>query len=244
MSVFEMTNASNLKDAVVEALTSLGGSGSISEVRSYVNSKYPKKWKDIGATMADLCPESTSSTYPQKDRVLERIGRGKYRLRKRKSSLVSRTEDVKEIRGSVMSMGLKTFSFKEAEEILKRKGQLSIILQVASLNNLSSKKDHSEMQHFFHKNRWDIEVSLFPVTNYRLDAFKEKTGIEIERSLIDAVHRTLFRCLWAYAKGKLDILVFIVPTYKEPKFEHVKRDLQEFKDIIPYPVYLVGVAPI
>ncbi len=239
-----MTNASNLKDAVVEALTSLGGSGSISEVRSYVNSKYPKKWKDIGATMADLCPESTSSTYPQKDRVLERIGRGKYRLRKRKSSLVSRTEDVKEIRGSVMSMGLKTFSFKEAEEILKRKGQLSIILQVASLNNLSSKKDHSEMQHFFHKNRWDIEVSLFPVTNYRLDAFKEKTGIEIERSLIDAVHRTLFRCLWAYAKGKLDILVFIVPTYKEPKFEHVKRDLQEFKDIIPYPVYLVGVAPI
>jgi hypothetical protein len=244
MSVLEMTNASNLKDAVVEALTSLGGSGSISEVRSYVNSKYPKKWKDVSTTMADLCPESTSSTYPQKDRVLERIGRGKYRLRKRKPSLVSRTEDIEEIRGSVMSMGLKTFSFKEAEEILKRKGQLSIILQVASLNNLSSKKDHSEMQHFFHKNRWDIEVSLFPVTNYRLDAFKEKTGIEIERSLIDAVHRTLFRCLWAYAKGKLDILVFIVPTYKEPKFEHVKRDLQEFKDIIPYPVYVVGVAPI
>ena len=77
-----MTAASNLKDAVVEALASLGGSGSISEVRSYLNSKYPKKWKDIGTTMADLCPESTSSPYPKKDRVLERIGRGKYRLRK------------------------------------------------------------------------------------------------------------------------------------------------------------------
>jgi len=243
MGAFEMTNASNLKDAVVEALTSLGGSGSISEVRSYINSKYPKKWKDIGTTMADLCPESTSSTYPQKDRVLERIGRGKYRLRKRKPLPISRTAKIRKIRDSALSLGLKTFSYGEAEEILKEKGQLLTILQAASLNSLSSKKDHNQLQHFFHKNRWDIEVSLFPVTNYRLDAFKEKTGIEIERSLIDAVHRTLFRCLWAYAKGKLDTLVFIVPIYKEPKFEHVKRDLQEFKDIIPYPVYLVGVAP-
>ena len=77
---------------------------------------------------------------------------------------------------------------------------------------------------------------------YKLDAFKEKTAIEIERSLIDAVHRSLFRCLWAYDRKQLDVLVFIVPTYKEPKFEQVKRDLEEFKEIIPYPVYLVGVA--
>ena len=236
-----MTSASNLKEAIIEALTSLGGSGSISEVCSYVNSKYPNQWKDVGTTMADLCPESTSSFYSQKDRVLERIGRGKYRLRKRMPSPVSRTVKIKESKDSALSVSLRTFSFREAEEILQRKGQLSIILQAASLNNLSSKKDHSQLQYFFHKNRWDIEVSLFPVTNYRLDAFKEKTGIEIERSLIDAVHRSLFRCQWAYAKGKLDVLVFIVPTYKEPKFEQVKRDITEFKDAIPYPVYLVGV---
>jgi hypothetical protein len=242
LDVFEMTSVSNLKEAIVEALTSLGGSGSISEVRSYINSKYPNKWKDIGTTMADLCPQSTSSTYPQKDRVLERIGRGKYRLRK-KSSLVSRTGSIKEIRDSAVSISLKTFSFKEAEEILQKKGQLSIILRAASLNNLSSKKDHNQLQYFFHKNRWDIEVSLFPVITYKLDGFKEKTGIEIERSLIDAIHRSLFRCQWAHAKGKLDVLVFIVPTYKEPKFEQVKRDINEFKEIIPYPVYLVGVPP-
>jgi len=242
LDVFEVTIPSNLKDAIVEALTSLGGSGSISEVRGYINSKDPDKWKDIGTAMADLCPESTSSNYPQRDRILERIGRGKYRLRKRKPSL-SRTEDIKEIRDPAKSMSLKTFSFKEAEEILQRKCQLSIILQAASLNDLSSKKDHNQLQYFFHKNRWDIEVSLAPVTNYRLDAFKEKTGIEIERSLIDSIHRSLFRCQWANAQGKLDVLVFIVPTYKEPKFEHVKRDLQEFKEIIPYPIYLVGVTP-
>lgn len=236
-----MTSASNLKEAIVEALTSLGGSGSVFEVSSYINSKYPNQWKDVGTAMADLCPESTSSPYLQKDRVLERIGRGKYRLRKLKLTPISRNAKTGEIRDLALSVSLKTFSFREAEEILQRKGQLSIILKAASMNSLSSKKDHNQLQYFFHKNRWDIEVSLFSVTNYRLDAFKEKTGIEIERSLIDAVHSSLFRCQWAHAKGKLDVLVFIVPTYKEPKFEQVKRDIKEFTEIIPYPVYLVGV---
>ena len=241
-----MVKSSNLKDAVVEALTSLGGSGSISEVRRYVNSKYPSKWKlsTIGTTMSDLCPESTSSLYPKKDRVLERIGRGKYRLRKSMISPISRTVQTKKIKDYAESLNLKVFSFREAEELLDRKGQLSFILKAASSTSLSSKEDHSKLQYYFHENRWDIEVSLFPATSYRLDAFKAKTGLEIERSSIDAIHRSLFRCQWAYARGKLDVLVLIVPTYKEPKFEQVKRDLQEFKEIIPYPVYLIGVAPV
>ena len=238
-----MTGASNLKEAIVEALTSLGGSGSISEVSSFINSKYPNKWKDVGATMADLCPESTSSPYPQRDRVLERTGRGKYSLRKRIPVPVSGAAKIKERKDSAMPVILKTFSFREAEQILQRKGQLSTILQAASLTDLSSKEDHDKVQHFFHKNRWDVEVSLFSATGYRLDAFKEKTGIEIERSLIDAIHRSLFRCQWAHVKGKLDVLVFVVPLYKEPKFEQVKRDIEEFKEVISYPILLIGVAP-
>jgi hypothetical protein len=237
-----MNKASNLKEAIIEALTSMGGSGSTSEISNYINSRYPNKWKDISTVMADLCPESTTSTYKKTDRVLERIGRGRYRLRKSMAPPVSRTVQTQKIRDYAESVGLKVFSFREAEEILDRKGQLSFILKAASSTSLSSKEDHKQLQYFFHKNRWDIEVSLFPVINYRLDAFKAKTGIEIERSLIDAIHRSLFRSQWAYAKGKLDVLVFIVPTYKEPKFEQVKRDLQEFKEVIPYPVYLVGVA--
>ena len=237
-----MKSASSLKNAIVEALNSLGGSGSISEVRNYINSKYPGKWKDVGTTMADLCLESTSSLYPKKDRVLERIGRGKYRLRKSMASHISRTVKTKKIKDYAKSLSLKIFSFRGAEEVLDRKVQLPFILKAASSTSLSSKEDHNQLQHYFHKNRWDIEVSLFPITSYRIDAFKEKTGIEIERSLIDAVHRSLFRCIWAFTKGKLDVLVFIVPTYKEPKFEQVKRDLLEFKEIIPYPVYLIGVA--
>jgi hypothetical protein len=176
--------------------------------------------------------------------VLTKIGQDKYALRE---TVVSEPPETSvETSKPLPGFGLerKVFSFRGAEELLRRKGQLSTIMQAASLTDLSSADNHDKIQHFLHKNKWDIEVSLFPVATYKLDAFKEKTAIEIERSLIDAVHRSLFRCLLAYAKNQLDALVFIVPTYKEPKFETVKRDLQEFKDVIPYPVYLVGVTPL
>jgi hypothetical protein len=137
---------------------------------------------------------------------------------------------------------VEAFNFNGAEEILEKKGQLSTILKAASLSDLSSNEDHNKVQHFFHEIGWDVEVSLFPVAGYRLDAFKDKTGVEIERSLIDAVHRSFFRCEWAYTKKRLDVLVLIVPTYKEPKFDQIKRDIQEFKDSIPYPIYLVGIS--
>ncbi len=237
-----MSPVFNLKDAVVEALTTLGGSGTASEVREYIKSKYGKDWKDIGKVMDDLCQESTSSFFLPEDRVLTKIGQGKYSLKE--TGVPELPETNMENRTAVPSFGIekRVFSFRGAEEILQRKGQLSTILQAASLTDLSSRDDQDKIQHFLHKNMWDVEVSLFPVAAYKLDAFKEKTAIEIERSLIDAVHMCLFRCLLAYAKKQLDVLVFIVPTYKEPKFEQVKRDLEEFKEIIPYPVYLIGVT--
>ena len=89
---------------------------------------------------------------------------------------------------------------------------------------------------------FETEVSKFPISGYRLDAFKDGTCVEIERSLIDTIHRSLFRAIWAHSKGLLDVLVLIVPTYKEPRFENVRRDIEAFKEIIPYPVYLIGVS--
>ena len=233
----------NLKGSIIEALNALGGSGTATEVRSYIKSKYGKDWKDIEKIMDDLCQESESSFFLPEDRVLTKIERDKYSL---KEILVPELPETnEESRRALSNFGIakKVFSFRGAEELLKRKGQLSTILQAASLTDLSSNENYDKIQHFLHKSMWDIEVSLFPVATYKLAAFKEKTAIEIERSLIDAVHRSLFRCLLAYAKNQIDVLVFIVPTYKEPKFEKVKRDLQEFKEIIPYPVYLVGVTP-
>lgn len=238
-----MIRASSLKEAVVEALNAMGRSGSISEVKVFINAKYPGKWKDIGTVMADLCPESLSSQYSQLDRVLERVGRGKYRLRKTKLTNKLPNPIFKKSENTLDSLNVMSFSLKGAQEILQKKGQLSTILQAASLTKLSSKDDHNKIQHFLHGKKWDVEVSVFPVIGYRLDAFKEKTGLEIERSLIDAVHRSLFRSQWAYSKKQLDVLVFIVPTYKEPKFIHVKRDIENFKDIIPYPVFVVGINP-
>jgi hypothetical protein len=237
-----MSPVFNLKDAIVEALTSLGGSGTPTEVREYVKSKYGKDWKDIEKVMDDLCQESASSFFLPEDRVLTKIDQGRYALKE--AAVAEMPEPALENRNAAVDFGIerRVFSFRGAEEILQKKGQLPTILQAASLTDLSSTDNHDKIQHFLHKNRWDVEVSLFPVPTYKLDAFKEKTAIEIERSLIDAVHMCLFRCLWAYGKKQLDVLVFIVPTYKEPKFEQVKRDLEEFREVIPYPVYLVGVA--
>jgi hypothetical protein len=71
----------NLKDSIVEALTTIGGSGTASEVREYIRSKYGKDWKDIGKVMDDLCQDSPSSFFLPEDKVLKRAGQGKYFLK-------------------------------------------------------------------------------------------------------------------------------------------------------------------
>jgi hypothetical protein len=237
-----VSSASNLKEAIIEALSSLGGCGTISDVKGYIFSKYGKRWKDIGTAMADMCPESTSSLYPSRDRVLRRVGRGEYCLREVKTSNASRAiqRELSE-KSSQEKRELSFFSFKNAEDLLRQKGQISTIVEAASLTDLSSQADHDTVQKFLYNKGWNIEISKFPIASYRLDAFKEGTGIEIERSLIDAIHRSLFRCLWSYSKRQLDGLVFIVPTYKEPSFENIKRDIEAFKEVIPFPIYLIGV---
>ncbi|TRO53407.1 hypothetical protein E2P61_01330 [Candidatus Bathyarchaeota archaeon] len=234
----------NLKESIIEALNALGGSGTATEVRNYIKSKYGKDWREIGKIMDDLCEESKSSFFLPTDRVLTKTGQGKYSIKKIVVPDLSEMNTQHMETLSELGLDRKVFSFRGAEEILRRKGQLTTIMQAASLTDLSSTNNHDKIQHFLHKNMWDVEVSLFPVAAYKLDAFKEKTAIEIERSFIDVIHRSFFRCLLAYAKNQLDVLVFIIPTYKEPKFESVKRDLQVFKEVIPYPVYLVGVTPL
>ena len=71
----------NLKEAIVEALSAVGGTGTASDVREYIKSKHGKDWKDIERIMDDLCVESSSSFFPPEDRVLNRIEQGKYSLK-------------------------------------------------------------------------------------------------------------------------------------------------------------------
>ena len=71
----------NLKEAIIEALSATGGTGTASDVREYIKSKYGKDWKEIETIMNDLCVESSSSFFPPEDRVLKRIEQGKYSLK-------------------------------------------------------------------------------------------------------------------------------------------------------------------
>ena len=81
-----MAMAFNLKDAIVEAVTGLGGSGTAVEVREYLRSKYGKEWKNIETIMDDLSVESKSSFFPPEDRVLRQAGSGRYSLKETAAS--------------------------------------------------------------------------------------------------------------------------------------------------------------
>jgi hypothetical protein len=91
-----MTPPFNLKEAIIEALTTLGGSGTSSEVKEYIRSKFGKDWKDIEKIMDDLCIESESSFFLSEDRVLRRIGQRKYSLKEAVTSELPETEVLSE----------------------------------------------------------------------------------------------------------------------------------------------------
>jgi len=69
-------------DVIREAMEALGGEASARDVKNWVDARYPAGWSDITVQMADLAyPGNSSSTYPDDQRFLERIERGRYRLR-------------------------------------------------------------------------------------------------------------------------------------------------------------------
>jgi hypothetical protein len=74
-----MTTAS---EAIREAMVALGGEAEAREVKVWIEGNYPGRWADITVQMADLTyPGNSSSTYPLDQRILERIARGRYRMR-------------------------------------------------------------------------------------------------------------------------------------------------------------------
>jgi hypothetical protein len=69
-------------EAIYQAMTVLGGEAEARDVRAWVEVRYPKAWRDVTSQMADLAyPGNASSTYPVHERFLERVARGRYRLR-------------------------------------------------------------------------------------------------------------------------------------------------------------------
>jgi hypothetical protein len=77
----------SLAEAIIEAFENLGryGPRSIKEIEDWLSNKYPGQWKDVGTEMADMVPTkdggNRTSNVPDHLKVLQRIDRGKYRLR-------------------------------------------------------------------------------------------------------------------------------------------------------------------
>ncbi|WP_404469642.1 hypothetical protein [Sutcliffiella horikoshii] len=72
-------------EVIIEAFKALGGVRSIQEIEQWVVQEYSERWKDFGTPMADMVATdrggNNSSLIPSKYRVLERVGRGRYKLR-------------------------------------------------------------------------------------------------------------------------------------------------------------------
>lgn len=69
-------------EAIKEAMEALGGEANARDVRDWVEARYPGRWADVTTDMADLTePGNASTTYRQDQRFLQRVSRGRYRLR-------------------------------------------------------------------------------------------------------------------------------------------------------------------
>ena len=134
---------------------------------------------------------------------------------------------------------LELFVYKDADKILEAKGLLQ---EIKSLLLSPSRVDHNEIQEMFRLWGWSIEKHIFQNVTWRWDAYKDKVGVSIELSLIDAVHRDFLRAILAHKRGNLDVLVYVTSTFKEPRFQNVKRDIEIFKEILTILILLIGIT--
>ena len=84
---------------------------------------------------------------------------------------------------------------------------------------------------------------LYPErNNMEMGCIQRQVAVSVELSLIDAVHRDFLRAILAQKRGKLDALIYVTSTFKEPKFRNVKRDIEIFDEILTVPILLVGLT--
>lgn len=132
------------------------------------------------------------------------------------------------------------FAFKDADKILDSKGLLQ---EVKSIMSQILFVKHTAIQEAFRKSGWSLENYIFKETLWRWDAYKDKTAVSVELSLIDAVHRDFLRAMLAHKKGLVDALLYVTSMSKEPKFQNVRRDIEIFKEILDVPILLIGLEP-
>lgn len=134
---------------------------------------------------------------------------------------------------------LELFAYRDADKVLESKGLLQ---EVKSILLSVSKVDHNEIQELFRLKDWALESYILKETTWRWNAYKDKVAVSVELSLIDAVHRDFLRAILAQKRGKIDALIYVTSTLKEPKFRNVKRDIKIFDEILTVPILLVGLT--
>jgi hypothetical protein len=132
------------------------------------------------------------------------------------------------------------YSYKDADKILESKGLLKEIKTIVGTTLFVK---HGAIQTMFQKSDWGLEHYIFKDVLWRWDAFKDNIAVSIELSLCDSVHRDFLRATLAHKQGRLDALVYVVSTASEPKFANVKRDIEIFKDLMDFPILLIGLEP-
>jgi hypothetical protein len=71
-----------LREAIKEALLSMDCEATVGQIKDFIDAKYKGRWKDVDTAIADLTyPGNKTSTYRPEEKILERVERGKYRLR-------------------------------------------------------------------------------------------------------------------------------------------------------------------
>jgi len=142
-------------------------------------------------------------------------------------------------RGDIVTVEIEIFAYRDADKALRSKGLLRELKEI--LQNVK-RVDHKEIQSEFSRRGWKIEKRIFNEAAWAWDAYKDKVAVSVELSLIDAVHRDFLRAILARKQGDLDVLVYVVSTFKEPKFQNVKRDIGIFEEILDMPILLVGLT--
>lgn len=176
--------------------------------------------------------------------VIEVLGNNSYRLSilKSREAAPSKKHREKTATLKIAKPDLERFDYKNASVILKKKGLLSEIEQILGE---ADKIDHTEIKRLFRSRGWETEKRIISGTTWAWDAYKDKVVVSIEFSLIDAVHRDFFRLLMWHQDNKVEAVVYITTTFKEPTFHNVKRDIEilhhSYPSLLPVPIYLVGL---
>ena len=131
------------------------------------------------------------------------------------------------------------FIHRKADKMLEEK---SLYQEIKKILGKVGRVNHKKIQEAFADRGWKTERQIFPQVSWAWDAYKRKSAVSVELSLIDAVHKDFLRASLAHKHGDLDVLVYITSTYKEPKFHNIKRDIELFNDILSFPILLVGLT--